>query len=780
MKNFFIPAALFFLLCAACTNDKQQPLRLWYKQPAAKWLDASPMGNGRLGAMVYGGTDTDRIALTESSLWSGQFDANQDKPFGAERLRELRQLFFEGKLQQGNEIAAQWLKGNYNSFGTHLPMGDLKIVHHRAAPHTAAEYHRELDLRHAVKRAAYKIDDVEYSSEYFVSNPADVVVVRIAASKPRMLNFDVSMDLLRQAEISFNEILTFTGKVSFYKHGPGGVEFAGGIGVKTQDGETKFAHGALHITNATSAVIAIDIRTNYKAAEGWQNKCHDGIMANLAVPYDTLKNEHIRDYASIFNRVELKLGNINNDELPTDERLEYVRNGRADAGFDALFFQYGRYLLIASSRENSPLPAALQGIWNDNLACHMGWTNDYHLDINTQQNYWLANAGNLAQCHTPLFSYIKDLAQHGAATARRVYGCGGWCAHTVANIWGYSAPSQAINWGLFPLAGSWIASHLWTQYKYTQDTDFLTNVAYPLLKSNARFILDFLVEDPKSGYLMTGPCISPENSFRWHGAELCASMMPYGDRALAFEILTAASGAADILGIDNEFADSVRTALSKIPPYKINRYGALQEWYEDYEEAHPEHRHTMHLTGLYPLGQISPSSSPDLAQAAKTTIERRIAAKGWEDTEWSRANFMCYYARLRDAAKAYNNLQELYKTFARSNLFCVAPAGVAGADADIFEFDANEAAPAAIAEMLVQSVNGCIELLPALPQQWNSGYVRGLCVEGGAEVDIQWKHGKVQHAMLRAKSSNTFNIKLPHSHEIIAAALKKGDTFVIK
>jgi alpha-L-fucosidase 2 len=391
----------------------------------------------------------------------------------------------------------------------------------------------------------------------------------------------------------------------------------------------------------------------------------------------------------------------------------------------------------------------------------MGWTNDYHLDINTQQNYWLANVGNLAECHTPLFSYIGDLAKHGEKTAQKVYGCRGWCAHTVANVWGYSAPSQSISWGLFPLASSWIASHLWTQYRYTQDRDYLASVAYPLLKKNALFLLDFMLPDPKSGYLVTGPCISPENSFRYRGENLCASMMPTGDRMLAYEILTSCLSAAAILNVDKSFADSVRQAIAKLPPVKVGKNGAIQEWLEDYEEAQPNHRHTTHLLGLYPFNQITLSKTPELAKAAEKTIQGRLAAEGWEDTEWSRANMLCSYARLKNAKSAYESLQSIYTVFARDNMFAVAPGGIAGAESDIFEFDANEAAPAGIAEMLVQSFDGYVELLPALPYEWRTGSFRGLCVEGGAELDAAWKNGAVKSLVLRAAADNRFAVKLP-------------------
>ncbi|MDR0415024.1 MAG: glycoside hydrolase family 95 protein [Prevotellaceae bacterium] len=748
-------------LGACSTETQQQQQSLWYNQPASKWLEASPIGNGRLGAMLYGGVDTDLVALNEATLWSGQFDKDQEKPFGREKLAALRELFFAGKLSEGNDIAAEHLRGNYNSFGTHLPLGNLKLSFEHHPLGQVSGYRRTLDLGSAVGEVTYSVGGVSYRREYFASNPADVVVVRLSASKPKSITFSAALDLLRDAAVTAeNGQLTFFGKVAFHMHGPGGVDFAGKVAVSADEGSLTAEGNTLSVKEATTVTIVVDVRTSY-GGKDYMSLCDASVSKALAKGYEAMREEHVQDYSSLFSRTELHLGSSNADRLPTDVRIRQVKEGKTDAGLDALFFQYGRYLLIASSRANSPLPANLQGIWNDNHACHMGWTCDYHLDINTQQNYWLANVGNLPECHRPLFTYIKDLSVHGARTAQQVYGCRGWTAHTVANVWGYSAPSQSIAWGLFPTAGSWLASHLWRQYCYTQDKSFLANEAYPLLKGNATFLLDYMVEHPDSGYLMTGPSISPENGFKYNDRTFSASMSPTGDRQLAFEIFTACIKASETLGVDVAFADSLRTAMSKLPPMRIGKNGALQEWFEDYEEAQPNHRHTTHLMGLYPLSQISAEKTPHLAQAAEKTIENRLNAEGWEDTEWSRANMLCYYARLKNPQKAYENLNRLLVEFSRDNLFSVAPGGIAGAEWDIFEFDANEAAPAGIAEMLVQSFDGYIELLPALPEQWSTGYFRGLCVEGGAEVDLQWKRGVVQKAVVRASVSNEFAVKLP-------------------
>jgi alpha-L-fucosidase 2 len=745
---------------------------LWYEQPAERWLEATPVGNGRLGAMLYGGVECDCIALDESTLWSGQFDTDQEKPFGAERLKELRELFFQGKLYEGNQIAAEWLHGNYHSFGTHLPMGEMKLDFTYPATEIK-NYKRELNLETAVYEVTYTVGGIQYKREYFASNPDDVMVIRISANKPKAITFDVALDLLREANITTaDNQLTFAGKVDFPKQGPGGVDFAGQISITAEEGVVSSKENKLSVQDASAVTLIIDIRTSFKNKDFKDFKDLKDFKN-----YEAIKATHITDYSNLFNRVKLSLGNSDNDKLPTDLRLKQVKEGKPDVGLDALFFHYGRYLLISASRENSPLPAALQAFWNDNLACNMGWTNDYHLDVNTQQNYWLANVGNLAECNTPLFTYTKDLASYGATTAQTVYGCRGWAAHTVANVWGYSAPSQSIAWGLFPLASSWLVSHVWKHYLYTQDKAFLAKEGYPLLKGNATFLLDFLVEDPNTGYLVTGPCISPENWFIYNGQAMGASMMPTGDRLLTYEILSSTIQAAKLLGIDQPFADSLSVALAKLPPFKIGKDGSLQEWMEDYEEASPNHRHTMHLLGVYPFNQITVEHTPELAVAAAKVIEKKLASENWEDTEWSRANMLCSYARLKNAQGAYDNLQGLFREFAAPNLFTVAPSGVAGADSEIFEFDANEAAPAGIAEMLLQSQNGYIEFLPALPPQWNTGYFRGLCVEKGAEVDLTWKDGQVKSAKITAKVANTFSIKLPASGEMVTVDLKPGESW---
>lgn len=763
MKHFKTYLAAMALALSGCQSatDSCGTTELWYAQPAKVWMESLPIGNGRLGAMTYGGIEEEKLALNESTMWSGQYNENQNKPFGREKMNQLRKLFFEGKLSEGNRIAGDNLHGNQTSFGTHLPIGDLKMQFIYPEGKVTG-YRRSLSLDEAVSSVSFNSGGVNYKREYFATNPDNVLVLRLTADKQKSITMNMGLDLMRQADLSVEDNqLVFTGKVDFPLHGPGGVCFEGRIAVLADNGEVKMEQSGVGIKEADAVTLIVDVRTDYKSPD-YKTLCADGVKKAAAKSYDELKQAHIKDYNTLYNRVSIHFGQDANRALPTDVRWKQVKEGKTDTGLDTLFFQYGRYLTIASSRENSPLPIALQGFFNDNKACNMGWTNDYHLDINTEQNYWAANVGNLAECNAPLFTYIKDLAHHGAKTAEVVYGCKGWTAHTTANVWGYTPASSTIIWGLFPMAGSWIASHLWTQYEFTQDKQYLAETAYPLLKGNAQFILDFLAKDPKSGYLMTGPSISPENWFRTAGGEeMVASMMPACDRELAYEILSNCVQASEILNTDREFADSLRTAIAQLPPIQLRANGAIREWFEDFEEAHPNHRHTSHLLALYPFSQITLEKTPELAEAARKTIENRLSAENWEDTEWSRANMICMYARLKDAQEAYKSVQLLQGKLSRENLMTVSPGGIAGAEGDIYSFDGNPAGTAGMAEMLVQNHEGYVEFLPCLPVEWKDGSFKGLCLKGGAEATAEWTNAVINKASLKATVDQVLKVKVP-------------------
>jgi alpha-L-fucosidase 2 len=769
MKKINYPA-IILLLALSCQKEENGASKLWYRQPAGQWMQATPVGNGRIGAMIYGGTDVETLALNEITLWSGQYDGEQNPVCGKELLESIRRSFFDGNLAEGNRLAAQHLAGTPHSFGTHLPFGDLKIKFGHP-PNRVENYIRELNLETSLTTVAYRIDGVNYKREYLCSNPDDVLIIRLTADRKNKLNVEIEPHLLRQSEITVaDNRLSFHGQALFPSLGPGGVRYTGRIHI-TAAGEdahiTPSSDKSLTVSNSHEIVLTIDLRTDYKNPD-YQALCEQTLRKAARKTYEEIKTAHIRDYVRLYNRTDLHLGSSENDNLPTDVRWKRLKeSGNDDPGLFALFFRYGRYLLISSSRENSPLPANLQGLWNDNLACNMPWTCDYHLDINTQQNYWLANAGNLHECHTPLFNYLDDLARHGAETASKVYGCRGWTAHTVANAWGYTAPGQSVGWGLFPTAGAWLASHLWSHYAFTRDRDFLENKAYPILKQSALFFLDYMTEHPRNGYLMTGPGTSPENSFLVDGREYALSLMPTCDRVLVYETLHSCIEASEILGADAEFRRTLEDAIAKLPPFGIGSDGTVQEWFEDYELAHPNHRHSSHLLALYPYHQITPDRTPELADAAAKSVHRQLNSENWEDVEWSRANMICFYARLKNAPEAYKHLKGLLREFSRENLFTMSPAGIASAESDIFEFDANEAAPAAMIEMLVQSHDDCIELLPALPGEWHTGRFKGLCVRGGAEIDLTWRNGFVESMQLNATADHVFHIKLPGVPKIV-------------
>lgn len=797
MKKLLKPVVLCLFCWTLYPSFAQKPV-LWYDKPADEWMKSLPVGNGRVGAMVFGDVDEETVALNESSMWAGEYDPNQEKPFGRERLDALRKLFFEGKIEEGNRIAGAELVGTPHSFGTHLPIGDLKIKFDYPENADVTDYRRELNMENAVVTVDFKKGKTAYRREYISSNPQDAVVMNFTANKKGAVSFEMGMSMITVAKVEANGTeLVFNGQALFPNQGKGGVMFQGRVRVKTTGGTVESDGQTVRVKNADAAMIVADVRTNFKN-DGYKALCAATVDKAAAKPFAEMKEDHIKDYAPLFARVSMTLGTDRHDDIPVDRRWQLLRDGKKDAGLQALFFQYGRYLLIASSRENSPLPVALQGFFNDNLACNMCWTSDYHLDINTEQNYWIANVGNLAECNAPLFTYIADLARHGAKTVKTVYGCKGWTAHTVANIWGYTAPSEGMGWGLFPCAGSWLATHLWTQYEYTLDKKYLADTAYPLLKGNAEFLMDFMVEDPNTGYMVTGPCVSPENSFGYKGQHFGASMMPTCDRVLSYEILTATAKAAEILGVDKDFADSIRVALAKFPPIRINKYGGICEWYEDYDDVNPNHRHTSHLLSFYPYNQITMEKNPELSVAVEKTIDRRLNAEGWEDTEWSRANMICFYARLKNAKKAEESINILLSDFARENLLSISPKGIAGAPYDIFIFDGNAAGAAGIAEMLVQGHEGYVELLPCLPEEWKDGSFSGLCVKGGAEVSAEWKNARIKKASLKATADGLFRLKVPADRtytvllngrktvqnlddaHCVVMYLKKGDIMEIK
>ena len=748
---------------------------LVYSRPSAKWMGALPLGNGRLGAMVYGGTDVETIALNEVTMWSGQPDPEANNLCGPDRLREMREAFLSGDYKRGNDLGWQYLCGHGKSFGTNLPFGDLLI---ETGGGDVSGYRRELALAEAVARVGFVCGGTRFSREYFASNPAQALVVRYTADKAHALSATVSMRMLRHSEVTAraNQI-DITGDARFDKNGEGGVRFRGIVRVMADGGSVRAVGDRLVVDRADAMTIIVDIRTDFQNLN-YRSQCLNTVETAASRPYDELKREHVADFKAIFDRMDIDLGRPTTDANTTDEMFAEAHKGLSNPAFDALFFKYGRYMQISSSRENSPLPSNLQGIWNDNLACNMPWTCDYHLDINIQQNYWSANIANMAETNAPLFTYIGLLAKYGSVTARKMYGCGGWVAHTINNVWGDTAPGSACSWAMNVTAGAWMATHLWTHYEYTLDKDYLREVGYPLLKETAQFFVDYMVEDPKTGYLLSGPSISPENGFRGaDGRGYSLSMMPTIDRAVIYDIYNACIQSAKILGIDDDFSRRLQRDIKKLPPLRLLDNGELAEWYLDVVRDDPSHRHASHLLALYPFGQISPFKTPGLAEGCRLFLENQTSHANWEDTEWTRGNNINFYARLLDGEKAYESLKGLYTGFMRENLMTVSPAGIAGAESDIFSFDATEAAVAGVCEMLLQSYDGMLNFLPALPKAWKNGSIKGVCARGGIEADFAWKNRKVVSATLRSRVDQTVSVRVNGKEKTVE--LKAGVPFTL-
>jgi alpha-L-fucosidase 2 len=725
--------------------------RLWYREPAAKWLHALPVGNGRLGAMVFGRVYKESVLLNEDTVWT-RARADRNNPDALRYLPDVRRLLREGRTEEAHTLAELTLFGLPHRMGTYQQLGELTLLFGGHHEELVEEYRRELDLVSGIVRITYRRDGAQFRREVFASRPDDVIVLRVEADRPGLV--DVGTHAYRR--------LDSVGRVAERDHvfegrcGLLGTAFSCIVRVLAEGGGVEAAGDHLIVTDADAVTLLVAAATDFRRDDP-ARACRTAIEAASKRAYADLKARHVDDHAAFMRRVDLDLGDDPElSSLSTDERLRRVKGGDDDPGLVAAHFQLGRYLLLGSSRPGT-MPANLQGIWNDSFT--PAWDSKFTININTEMNYWPAGPANLVECQEPLLDLLDRLRATGAKTARIHYGCRGFVAHSNVDLWGDTAPLDNVFCGLWPAGAAWLALHAWEHYLFTQDEALLRDRAYPILKDAALFALDFLVEDPETGELLFGPTVSPEAQYydaQGLRSGLCEA--PASDTQIVAGLFARCIEASLLLGVDDELREQLAAARERLPPARIGRFGQLQEWREDHEEWEPGHRHLSHLFALYPDHAITPHGTPQLAAAARVSLERRIA-NGCGGSGWSRAWLALLWARLKEGDLAHEHLLALLRERTEPNLLDTHPPQGTN-PLTVFQIDGNLGAVAAVCELLLQSHDG-IELLPALPSAWPAGRVRGLRARGGFDVEIAWADGRLERAALRSTAGCPCTIKSP-------------------